>query len=837
MHTTMSTRQVAHVLGVSERSVRRAIATGILPAARDGTGYRISPLEMQQWAATRAATTHSPTATVPDSPLEVGLPPAPASPFVGRISELHHLLSLLENPEERLLTLTGPGGAGKTRLAIEVAALIKPRVRDGVRFVRLESVRDPALLPAAIAQGLELEEQPAGPVTPHLIQVLQSRQTLLILDNFEQILPGAPALAQILSGAPEVRMLVTSRAPLRIAGERQVALPPMRLPQGVITPESLLASDASRLFIERAQRQAPLPELDDDLAQTVTRICARMDALPLGIELAAATTRLFTLPQLLERLERRLPLLHDGLRDAPARHVDMRHAIAWSYDLLSPHEQALFCRLSVFVGGFTLDAAEAVGEQSSLRTASPPTGNLLARLLDHSLCQRIEGQSGAARYVMLETIREFGQEQLAATASNLQAQAAHAHYFLELLRDMLPLASVYGVRAPMERLAAEQGNLRLALEWLHAHGAPGEFVELTAALGLAWYPYRANREGQRWLEAALAHHASDSLQRARLLIGYGGVRFAQGNQDGVAALLDEAEDRLMTVDAPVECALIATLRGAMANRDGDFATAARDLDRALTRACQIPDPVLRAGMTGRILVNSAVTAREQEHVEAALRLMEDAHQHYATADFDLARALLLVTQGEVLQDAGDVSGALANWHCALVSVDRLGDPRMVADTFALAATASVSAGEADTALLLFGAAQAMRERESTGSSLSNIGRERAALAEARQTLGLERAGSLLNAGRSISQSEAIDLIGQLVKRSRPQRRPLTRRQREVLHLLGRGKTDQEVADTLFLSRRTVSWHVRAILDYFSATTREEAIRRARSDDLLPGQGS
>lgn len=458
----------------------------------------------------------------------------------------------------------------------------------------------------------------------------------------------------------------------------------------------------------------------------------------------------------------------------------------------------------------------------------------LAALLEHSLVRRVDEPAGAARYVMLETIREFGEELLAATGGEVQAHADHAGYFLAVLRDLLPLATVYGLRAPIERLTAEQGNLRQALTWLQAHGAPGEFVELVSALGLAWYPYHAHREGQHWLEAALARAQSPPLHRARLLIGYGGVCFAQGNQAGIPALLDEAEAHLAALDAPLETTLSTLLRGAMENRDANFAQANVYLNRALERAKLIADPMQRTGMTGRILSNLAVTARGQEQAETALRLMDDALQHYAVAGFDLAEPFLLVTRGMLLHTAGDIPGALASWHRALASMGSLGDPRVVGDSFALAASASVSGGEFDGALLLFGAAEAVREREGTDWSWRNNAPELAALEIARQALGPERAEMLLAAGRAYSQAEATDLIGHLAERTRPRPRPLTRRQLEVLRLLGDRQTDQEIADALFLSRRTVSWHVRAILEHYQAATRDEAITRARSDGVLPG---
>lgn len=830
----LSTRQVARVLGVSERSVRRAIASGTLPAERDGAVYRISPLDVQRWAAQKLATAPPAGDDLPGAPpLRSALPRAPLSTFIGRAEELQHLLSLLEDPAERLLTLTGPGGAGKTRLAIEVAGLLQPHLQDGVCFVQLESVRDPALFSLAVAGALGLDEQPGGSMINHVVESLRPRRMLLLLDNFEQILPAAPDVAMILTGAPEIQVLITSRAPLRISGERVVALPPMRLPQGTITPEALLASDASQLFLERAQRRSTLPPLDNALANVVAAICAQVDALPLGIELAAATTHMFTVHQLLERLERRLPLLEEGPRDAPARHATMRNAIAWSYDLLSPEEQALFCRLSVFVGGFTIEAAEWLLRQTAPGAPSPSAATLLGSLLDHSLIRRIDGPGGAARYVMLETIREFGLELVARSSTPAVAHADHARYFREMLTDILPLASVSGVRAPLERLAAEQANLRESLTWLQAHGSSTEFVEQVAAMGLAWYPYCAYREGQHWLEAALAHHDAAPLCRAQLLIGYGGVCFAQGNQEGVPEVLDEADALLASIDAPIEKALIPTLRGALNNREGNYAAARQYLDEAHALASQIPDPVLRTGMIGRVLSNQAITAWGMEAWDSALQLIDEAMQHYAVGGFDLATSRVMVTHGVLTHINGDPSGALAAWHRALKSMGTLGDPRTVADAISLAATASVSGGEHDAALMLFGAAEAMREREGADWSWRNNTRELRALETARRTLGAARANQLIASGRAFSRDEAVALIGLVASRAQRPTRPLTGRQIEVLQLLANGNTDREIADALFLSRRTVSWHVSAILDFFGATTRDDAIARARSDGVIP----
>lgn len=821
---TLSTRQAAQMLGITERSVRRAIADGALAAERTGAAYCVRVADVERLAVQRAAA-RLPGVVAP-AVATAGVV-RPASPFIGRTPELANLRALLADPCERLITLTGAGGSGKTRLALEVAAQMPHHQWSGVRFVPLESVREPALVLPAIGQAIGVDERAGDSLLAQISLTLHAHRTLLILDNFEQVLPAARDVARLLEGVPELQILVTSRAPLRVVGERVFQVQPLRQAEGSATLAAVVASDAGRLFIDRAQRQVELPPLDDRAAQTIAEICRRVDGLPLGIELAAATTRMFSLGQLLERLDRRLPLLNDGPRDAPLRHAAMRSAIAWSYDLLAPAEQALFRRLAVCVGGFTLDALEALAPGDGSPLAA------LTALLDQSLVRRGEDRGGT-RFTMLETIREFGLERLAAAGEAHQAHADHARYFAALLQSLLPVASVSGMRAPLERLAAEQGNLRATLTWLQAHGSDADFAGAVATLGLAWYPFHAIREGQQWVAAALVRAAEgDPLLRARLLVGCGGISFAQGQYDAIPALTAEAERCLAQVDAPLEWALAGTLRGAAQNASGNYSEAAGHLARARARAQAIPDPTLRAGMIGRILANQAVTARGQEQLQAASSIMEESLRHYAAGGFDLAEAQLLVTQGTVQHGLGDVPRALHCWRQALAALEPLGDPRLIADVFTLAASACADHGDHVPALLLAGAGEAMRERESTARSWRNDRREQAAFGRARRALGPARSAELFAAGRALSQAEAIALVGRLAQQATAVR-PLSRRQQEVLRYLAAGLTDQAIADALFLSRRTVNWHVCAILRHLGAATRDDAVTRARSDGLLTG---
>ncbi len=821
----MTTREAGQILGISERSVRRAVSEGRLRAVRLGAAYRLHTLDVERFGAQR-----TPPVTIPGS-VNFPLGPAVTSRFIGRAAELEQLLTLLADPGERLLTLTGPGGIGKTRLALEAAGMMHHHLPDGVRVVFLERTRDPDLVPAVIAAALGLEDAPGSPTPHHLRRALRDAQLLLVLDNFEHVLPAAVEIAHLLADAPGVRLLVTSRAPLHLAAERVVPLLPMSVAQGAVTPQTLLASDAGALFLDRSQRQGPLPPLDDETARIIARICARVDGLPLGIELAAATTRLFTVHELLAQLPPCLPLLADGPRDAPARHATLRDAIAWSYDLLAPAERWLFRQLAVCAGGCSFEAVLALAAGSNSPLSPAQARQALATLLDHSLVQREDAPGATSRYTMLETIREFGLEHLAAAGELPEAQVAHVASLRAMVADLLAVGSIYGRSAPLVRLAAEMGNLRAALTWLQQEGRLADFVELVAALGLTWFPYRANQEGERWLASALVHAGEvGPLPHARLLIGSGGIWFAQGRYAAIPALLDQAEHLLARAGSPpLELAITSILRGVTLTAEGDFAQAEQALLRAREIAGQIPDATLRAGMIGRVLGNLAVTARSQGRLDAARDLVDMALQSYAAGSFDLAMALVQLTEGQVFDASGDLPRALHCWHESLATLGEQGDPRLVADTYTLAACASTGCADWTSALLLFGAADGVRQREHTARSWRDRSREMAGLAAAKQALGATRARQLLATGRAMTPREALTRLGQAAQRTRPS---LTLRQHEILALLAAGQTDREIGERLFLSRRTVSWHLRTILDFFGVGTRGEAVARAREEGVL-----
>ena len=441
----------------------------------------------------------------------------------------------------RLLTLTGTGGSGKTRLALQAAAEALDAFPDGVSFVPLASLAEPALIPSAVAQALQVPEQGGRPVVEVLRDHLAGKQFLLVLDNCEHLLAAvAEFVADLLAASPGLTVLATSRAPLRLRAEREWAVPPLALPWRPPPPptaEQLSPYAAVRLFVERAQAVRPSFEVDNASAPAVAEICWRLDGLPLAIELAAARVRLFPPEALLARLEKRLPFLTAGARDAPARQRTLRDAIAWSHDLLDPEEQAVFRRLAAFAGGFTLEAAEAV--------VNPGGGldvmGLVERLCENSLLRSEDGAEDEPRFGILETVREFAAERLTESGEEEATRDAHAAFFRVLVEQARA-----GMEGPEEaawhaRLTVEHANVRVALGWLLERGEAETALAMATGVRRFWEFRYHYAEGISWLERALAAAGPTPTRvRAWGLRSLGNLVFVNGDARRSIALYEEA---------------------------------------------------------------------------------------------------------------------------------------------------------------------------------------------------------------------------------------------------------------------------------------------------------
>jgi non-specific serine/threonine protein kinase len=577
--------------------------------------------------------------------------------------------------------------------------------------------------------------------------------------------------------------------------------------------------------------------------------------LPLAIELAAARIKLLSPRQLRDRLEQTLPILTRGDRDAPPRHLTMRDAIAWSYDLLSPDEQRLFRHLAVFTGGFTLDAAEDVGgeggkgdrgEEDDLLSPVPPFPrspsvlDLIASLIDHSLLVREISLDGEPRFRMLETIREFGLERLQADEAEA-ARSAHASYYLALAQALRPLTNSKATSAPHDRLAADDANLSTALAWLDKQGPAADFVALVVAYWSYWYAVGRLREGEQWLVRALAkREAASSPDRARLAIGEGELHMLKGESVLADATFAEGLALLRAVDDPFDLAMGLVSSGASLNYGGQHAEAEAHFGEALTLAEAIDDEVLSAAVAGAALSNLSASARGQGDFARAAARSEEALRRYHGHDLDLAETRTLMDLAGIAKDQGDHRLVVERCLSCLERTGERGDMRLIADALTGIAGAASAWGQRRAAVLLFAAAAAVREREGIAMRFpGDVAAVERHLGELRVALSDAQFAAIWAEGRALPLAEALAIAATMAPgadgpKAAPPVAPflLTRRERDVLRLLAAGETDRDIADALFIGPRTVSWHVGTILSKLGVATRREAAIKAQENGLL-----
>jgi predicted ATPase/class 3 adenylate cyclase len=735
---------------VSE-AARKALAddAALLDCGRHRLKDLLEPERLFQLAISGAPSEFPPLRSLGNRP--TNLPVQPNS-LIGRERELEELEALLvEDGGVRLLTLTGPGGVGKTRLALHAAAESVERFDDGVFFVPLEPLRDAALVVPAIAQTLAFRELPAEELESSLASYLHDKRVLLVLDNFEQVIDAALSLGRLLKRCPGITLLVTSRERLRLAGERVYPVPPLRLPEQ--SDRALLAvNEAVSLFVARALAATGDFALTERNASDVVAICRQLDGLPLAIELAAARTTALTPEAILKRLGRGLELLTGGPRDLEERQQTLRSTIAWSFDLLGPDEQLLFARLAVFVDGCTPEAARAVCDPNGELGLDPLDG--LSSLLEKNLLRRRrEDVDGDPRFWMLATIRDYARERLVAMGCEAELRERHAAWALGLVER--EAAAFHGPDQVVayERLGAEQANIRAALGWAVAQDDPDRLLRLVLRLTEFWVDRDLLREAQPWLDQTLSRLGPEAtVERASVLKPLVWIALQRGD---VAAAKAYADERRAVADAlgdPAQLAGALTSAALIAEREEDYARAYALQAECVALRRRIPDKWALATS----LANLGAEAEPAGELAAARAAFEEALELYAELGEPAAAAEVQQNLAWVTLNEGAIDDAERLWLEALPVLQTAGYPYVLRSL--LSGLASVSNARGDPVRGTRLMAAVVRSRAESGEVLDPGGQKTAddRVATLRAQLPPKDFAAAWAEGEALSLDEAID---------------------------------------------------------------------------------
>jgi predicted ATPase/DNA-binding CsgD family transcriptional regulator len=757
--------------------------------------------------------------------------PTPLTSFIGREQEVVAAASLLRRPNTRLVTLTGPGGVGKTRLAIRAVTDAAEAFPDGIWFVPLAPVRNPALIGSTIAGALGVQETHNRPIVESISVFLGGRHVLLVLDNFEHVLEAGPTVIDLLAACPALTVLITSRSVLSVSGEHAFRVPPLAVvdPEHLPGLEHLQETEAIRLFVERATAADADFALTTANASAVATLCARLDGVPLAIELAAARMRSLSPQALLRRLDQRLGLLTGGARDQPERLQTMRDAIAWSYDLLEPEEQALFRRLASFVGGCTIEAVEAVATAVSALALDIITS--VASLVDKSLLRPETGPDGEPRYLLLETVREFGLEHLVASGEAAPTRQAHAEWYLTLAEESAPWT--WGgskQKLWLDRLEVELPNLRAALAWFDQSGNGEAVAHLAAALEGYWHVRSRRAEGRAWLERALALGVATDWTRAKALLSLGTLEHHFPGNQRVTEVLGQCLvlSRQLGDSQGTVCALI--MLGICASSEGDPVRATPLLTEAGALAAEIGDRDLEAW--AKLQLGSI--ALLQGGPEVSELLVEEAVNRFRCQDNASGVASALLVLGWAATDRRDFATAAARYAEGIPLWQELGTQEALVDVLTGVAALAGATGHLERGVKILAAAEVLKETIGYVLAAPERARYDGTKAALQTKLGEGAFDAAWIAGLATPADQATleaqtlladfcEMRSSCVAPLAPPGDGLTRREREVLRLLADGRSDREIAAALFISPKTVGSHVSNLLGKLGVPSRAAAV--------------